>query len=87
MILLQCSYIEGRNFRLIGSDSCIVILENSSSLDIYFEAISSVGDAIDQGRTRKQFTIERVGRRSLSTIDEAKRLLAVLSRTQVTRSP
>lgn len=70
----------------MGKDSHLVILEASGKLEIYFDTLNAIGNSIKHRQPKKKFDLEKVGTESLSALDEGKRLLAILSRKEVSKS-
>ncbi|KAG8834732.1 hypothetical protein FRC17_007456 [Serendipita sp. 399] len=67
-------------FRLIGKDGCIVILQDSDSLRIFYDSLSTIPGAIEANKHKKLLQLVRLGPDSLITVDETRRHLALLSR-------
>jgi len=65
--------------RLIGKDRCLVVLDDGTLLKIYIEHINHLALAVDSDRSIKRFHLEKLGDQSLFSLDETKRLFAILS--------
>jgi hypothetical protein len=76
-----------REFRPVGRENCLVMLETAGKLEIYFDSIGAIGNSIETKQAKRRFDLEKVGTGSLSAVDESKRLLAILSRKEVRNTP
>jgi hypothetical protein len=77
-MLIFCRY-----FRLIGKDRCLVILEDSVHLRVFFDFTRNIAKSIESNSSKKEFKVEKVGKDVFFAVDESRRLFSLLSRTSV----
>ncbi|KIM24947.1 hypothetical protein M408DRAFT_331430 [Serendipita vermifera MAFF 305830] len=68
-----------RLIRLIGKDLCLIVLQTDEHLEVYLDQIGSLHTTITSKKSKKQINVSRVGVDCILAVDEAKRLLAILS--------